>query len=78
MRLGVGKTGFGSAYGSRTNLKVSRLCAIPPQTCGMLRARGENANQPVCTIRAELRSSSVRICPNKQGGPFAHKLNPFS
>jgi hypothetical protein len=28
-----------------------------------MRITSENANRPVCTIRAELRSFSVRICP---------------
>src|SRR5260370_41707927 len=50
--------------------KVSRLCAILPQTCVTLRVRGEKANQAVCTNRAELRSSSVRFCP-KLNRPFA-------
>ena len=53
--------------GFEPTLKFSRLCAIPPQTCARLRVRGENANQPVCTNRAELRSSSVRICPKTIG-----------
>jgi hypothetical protein len=29
------------------------------------------------SIRAELRSSRVRNCPNKHGRASAHKLNPF-
>jgi len=57
--------------GFEPNLKFSRLCAIPLQTCSMLRVRGQNTNQAVCTNRAELRSSSVRICPKKQMQPVA-------
>jgi hypothetical protein len=49
--------------GIRPNLNFSRLCAIASQTCARLRVREENANQGICTIRAELRSSSVRLCP---------------
>ena len=29
-----------------------------------MRVRGENANQPVCTNRAKLRSSTVRLSEN--------------
>lgn len=42
---------------------ISRCCTISPQICARLRVKGENANQPVCRNRAELRGSSVRLCP---------------
>jgi len=51
--------------GFEPTLKFSRLCAILPQTCARLRVRGKNVKRVVCTNRAELRSSSVRICPKK-------------
>src|SRR5439155_15277800 len=53
--------------GFEPNLKFSRLCAIPLQTCSMLRVRGQNTNQAVCTNRAELRSSSVSEKTNAAG-----------
>src|SRR5262249_14873548 len=37
--------------------------AIPAQTCGNQRISRTCRKSPVCTIRAELRSSSVRNCP---------------
>jgi hypothetical protein len=54
-------------------LNFSRLCAIPLQICVRLRVRGENANWAVCAIRAELRSSTVRICPKT----ICHRTTPF-
>jgi hypothetical protein len=56
-------TGFEPAF------EISRCCVISAQMCDRLRVTRENANWPVCTNRAELRSSRVRICPNKRGGP---------
>ena len=53
--------------GFEPTLNFSRLCAIPSQTCARLHVRGESANQSICTIRAELRSSSVRNCPKTIG-----------
>ena len=69
-RCDVYLQGEATLTGFEPTLNVSRLCAIPSQTCARLRVRGENANQPVCTDRAELRSSSVRFCPKKQLDDF--------
>jgi hypothetical protein len=54
--------------------KISQCCAIPSQICGRLRVKTENANRPVCTNRAELRSSIVRICPKAGFGLLADFL----
>jgi hypothetical protein len=43
--------------------EISRYCAISPQICARLRVTREDANRPVCANRAELRISTVRICP---------------
>ena len=56
------------ATGIEPIFEVSRYCAIPAQICSRLRVRGENANRLVCTIRAGLRSSNVRICPKTSEG----------
>jgi hypothetical protein len=60
--------------GVEPTLNISRSCAIPSQICARLRVTAEIANQVVCTNRAELRSSTVRICPkplfgNSPSGP---------
>jgi protein-L-isoaspartate O-methyltransferase len=47
-----------------TDLNVSRCCAISPQTCARLHVKRQHTNQGICTIGAELRSPTVRICPN--------------
>ena len=60
MKTSATLTGFEPAF------ELSRCCAIPTQVCAMLRVRWENENQPVCTIRAELRNSSVRFCPKNR------------
>ena len=53
--------------GFEPTFEISRCHAIPSQTCGNLRVNGENMNQRICTIRAELRGPSVRLCPKTIG-----------
>src|SRR5438034_1654182 len=57
--------------GFEPTFEISQCCAIPLQIYARLRVTRENANPPLCTNRAELRSSSVRICPKKQMQPVA-------
>ena len=43
-----------------------------------MRVRGKIGNQGVCTIRTELRSSSVRLCPKTIGRFYgACLISPF-
>src|SRR6516164_4190592 len=50
----------------KPTFEISRCCVTQTQRCVRLRVRGRDAIQAVCTIRAELRSSSVRNCPKKE------------
>ena len=52
--------------GFEPTFEISRYCAISAQICSRLRVRGKNAGQPLCTIRAQLRSQTVRFCPKRQ------------
>ena len=60
--------GFAARTGSRTQFEVFAALRNFGTNMRGLRVRGENANQTVCTIRAELRKSSVRNFPKKRGG----------
>jgi hypothetical protein len=51
--------------GFEPTFEISRCRAISAQIYGRLRVKRENANRAGCTIRAQLRSSSVRFCPKK-------------
>src|SRR5439155_25836903 len=53
--------------GFEPTIEICGSCAISAQKCARLRVTRENAHQAVCIIRAELRSSSVRICPKAVG-----------
>ena len=63
-------TGFEPTFG------ISRPCAILTETCANQRVRGRNVNRPLCTIRAELRSSSVRNCPKAVSSLLARTFLP--
>src|SRR5439155_18312497 len=54
--------------GSRTQFEVFAALRNSATNIRGLHVRGENANQTVCTIRAELRKSSLRNFPKKRDG----------
>ncbi|PYJ49513.1 MAG: hypothetical protein DME83_11290 [Verrucomicrobia bacterium] len=49
--------------GVEADFNISQLRVISTEICGNQRVNGRLANWPLCKNRAELRSSSVRICP---------------
>jgi hypothetical protein len=49
--------------GFETTFEFSQIRAIPAETCGNQRVKCARLKSRVCTNRAELRSSTVRLCP---------------
>jgi hypothetical protein len=56
---------YAARTGVETDLRISRLCSIPAETCGNQRVNCAFGKSTLCTNRAELCSSSVRICPKQ-------------
>ena len=55
------------ATGIEPTFEISLTCAIPVEICAIQHVSSTLSKARVCTIRAELRSLSVRICPKTIG-----------
>jgi hypothetical protein len=54
---------YAARTGVEPNFNISQISAISTETCGNQRVNRAHRKSTLCTNRAELRRSSVRICP---------------